>query len=154
MRITLNIPRVVASVVVALCFTACGTFTDDSDSYGYTESVKDLSGIWMLQSVTRNDVDITDEMDFSQFALHMNSDGSYHIENYLPFIVEKDGHWTTDDPQHPFILSFTEDAASDAVQVEFNYPVSNGERTLSITLSPGCSSNSYTYTMKRSVKEN
>ncbi|MCR5269782.1 MAG: DUF5004 domain-containing protein [Prevotella sp.] len=137
------------ALLMALLLTGCSQFTDDSSPYGVTEAVKNVSGVWKLKNVTRNDIDITSDMDFSKFELHITNDGRYHIENYLPFVVEKDGTWTTDDPLYPFQLSFLEDGAANSVNVNFNFPVVNGQRTLFITLSPGCASNVYTYVLER-----
>ena len=129
--------------------TSCSQFSDDSSPYDVAEAVKGLDGVWKLKTVTRNGIDITSDMDFSKFALHMNSDGTYHIENYLPFVVEKDGTWKTDDPHYPFRLSFLENGTAGDVSVDFNIPVVNGQRSLQITLSPGCASNVYTYMLEK-----
>ena len=40
---------------------SCSTY----DVYDVEESAKDISGVWKLQSVSRNGVDITQSMDFS-----------------------------------------------------------------------------------------
>lgn len=128
---------------------SCSTFSDNGDPYGTAEGVKDLSGAWKIESVTRNNIDITRAVDFSQFTLHLLADGTYHIDNYLPFVVRQNGTWGIDDPQYPFNLSFKENGQADGMTVELRYPISNGERKLFITLSPGCSSNKYVYQMIR-----
>lgn len=133
----------------ALFVASCSQFSDDSSPYDVLEAVKNVGGTWKLKTVTRNNVDITADMDFSRFALHMNNDGTYHIENYLPFVVRQDGTWTTDDPQQPFRLSFKENGVAVPVDVDFNFPIVGGQRTLKVTLSPGCASNVYTYTLER-----
>ena len=129
--------------------SSCSQFNDDSNPFEISEAVKDVSGVWKLKAVTRNNIDITSEMDFTKFALRMNSNGTYELENYLPFVVERNGTWKTDDPQFPFRLSFLEQGAANSVDVDFNFPVTNGLRSLQITLSPGCASNVYTYTLER-----
>jgi len=141
--------RTGSMLFMVLLLMSCSQFSDDSKPYDVTEVAKNVSGVWKLKSVTRNDIDITSDMDFSKFELHITNDGRYHIENYLPFVVEKDGKWTTDDPLYPFQLSFLEDGAVSSVDVNFNFPVVNGQRSLLITLSPGCASNKYTYTLER-----
>ena len=120
-----------------------------NDVYDVEESVKDISGVWKLQSVSRNGVDITESMDFSQFALNLNSDGTYTIDNYLPFVVKENGVWSTDNPTMPFQILFKEESKSEPVKVELNYPTVNGTRSLTIKLSPGCYSNAYVYQLKR-----
>ena len=136
-------------LLMALLLLGCSQFSDDSKPYDVAEVAKNVGGVWKLKSVTRNDIDITSDMDFSKFELHITNDGRYHIENYLPFVVEKDGTWSTDDPLYPFQLSFLEDGATSSVNVDFNFPVVNGQRSLNITLSPGCANNVYTYTLER-----
>jgi hypothetical protein len=137
------------SLLTVLAMTSCSTFSDDSDPYGGTEAAKDLSGVWKLKTVTRNSIDITSLMDFSKFTLNLNSDGTYTIDNYLPFIVRESGTWAIDNPQYPFLISFKESSANASVDVELSYPVVNGRRALSITHSPGCYTNTYTYTLER-----
>ena len=133
-------------------FASCSTFNDDTDPYGAVEGMKDLSGAWKIENVTRNNIDITRAVDFSQFTLHLLADGTYHIDNYLPFVVRQNGTWGIDDPQYPFNLSFKENGQGENMTVELKYPISNGERKLFITLSPGCSSNKYVYQLIRTSK--
>ena len=64
-------------------------------------------------------------------------------------MVEKDGKWSTDDPHYPFRLSFIENGSATDVSVDFNIPVINGQRSLQISLSPGCASNVYTYKLEK-----
>ena len=119
------------------------------DAYDVDESVKDISGVWKLQLVSRNGIDITESMDFSQFTLNLNSDGTYTIDNYLPFVVKENGIWNTDNPTMPFQIVFKEESKSEPVKVELNYPIVNGSRSLTIKLSPGCYSNTYVYQLIR-----
>ena len=139
-------------LLAAAIFASCSTFSDDTDPYGAVEGRKDLSGAWKIESVTRNNIDITRAVDFSQFTLHLLADGTYHIDNYLPFVVRQNGTWDIDDPQYPFNLSFKENGQAEPMTVELKYPISNGERRLFITLSPGCSSNKYVYQLIRTSK--
>ena len=132
-----------------MAVAACSSFNDDSDPYHVSEATKDLSGTWKISTATRNGTDITAVVDFSQFALHLNTDGTYTLENYLPFVARHDGTWSIDDPKYPFKLFFTEAGSQDTTHVEMNYPIQNGARELLIKLSPGCGSNTYTYTMVR-----
>lgn len=139
-------------LLAAAVFASCSTFSDDTHPYGAVEGRKDLSGAWKIESVTRNNIDITPSVDFSQFTLHLLADGTYHIDNYLPFVVRQNGTWAIDDPQYPFNLSFKENGQAEPMTVELKYPISNGERRLFITLSPGCSSNKYVYQLIRTSK--
>lgn len=119
------------------------------DAYDVEESVKDISGVWKLQMVSRNGIDITESMDFSQFTLNLNNDGTYTIDNYLPFVVKENGIWDTDNPTMPFQIVFKEESKSEPVKVELNYPIVNGSLSLTIKLSPGCYSNTYVYQLIR-----
>ena len=123
------------------------------DAYDVEESVKDISGVWKLQMVSRNGIDITESMDFSQFTLNLNSDGTYTIDNYLPFVVKENGIWNTDNPTMPFQIVFKEESKSEPVRVELNYPIVNGSRSLTIKLSPGCYSNTYVYQLIRTSNQ-
>lgn len=138
--------RLAAVALVALgAFASCDSMKDNETPDDFVESVKDLSGVWQLESVVRNNIDISNSMDFSQFRLHLNSDGTYHLENYLPFLVKKDGKWDVDDPRMPFALILQEDGAERPVLVEITLPVGEDGRQIAITQSPGCPSNKYKY---------
>ncbi len=135
-----------AGVLVAMLMpvaTSCDSYKDNETPDNFVEGEKDLSGVWQLSEVMRNNVDITTSMDFSKFRLHLNADGTYKLENRLPFPVVHGGLWTVDDPAHPFMLTFTEDGAVGSVEVSIQFPIANGVRQLSITHSPGCESNKY-----------
>lgn len=138
-----------ACIFTVTFMVGCSVFNDDSDPYGVGEATKDISGVWKLLSVSRNDIDITNEMDFTQFTLNINPDGTYHIDNYLPFVVEKDGSWSVDNARYPFHLSFMENGATDSTTIDINYPITDGRRSMIVSLSPGCGNNTYTYTLQR-----
>ncbi|PUZ26766.1 protein of unknown function [Chitinophaga costaii] len=112
------------------------------------EAQKDISGDWRISKAVRNGIDITTLADFSQFRIHFTADNKYSLENPLPFVVSKDGSYSLDDPAYPFRLTFTPTGDS-AVSTTFNYPVVNGARTIVFSFSPGCSSNTYLYTLQR-----
>ena len=145
----MHIRKIFIYLVTAFKKVGFSTFNDDINPYDVSEAVIDISGVWSLKTVTRNGVDITKQMDFSRFRLHLNADGTYNIQNYLPFVVSGDGTWSVNDPLHPMLLSFKENGAAEGVNLDFNYPFADGNRTISITLSPGCKSNSYVYTLGR-----
>lgn len=149
MKKTKHIAMIAAACVA---MASCSTFSSDEDSYKASEPLKDLSGTWTIETASRNGIDITEAYDFSKFQLHLNADGTFKMDNYLPFVVKKDGTWSTDDAQHPFHLTFKEGGETEGTTVELKYPIVNGERSLSIGLSPGCYTNTYVYTMKRLSK--
>ncbi len=135
--------------LLALALASCSTFGLEEDAYDVTEATKNLSGDWVISTVTRNSIDITDRVDFTKFVLHLKEDGTYKIDNYLPFVTKNEGKWTTDDPQYPFRIFFEESGKEGQSEVEFNYPSVDGIRSLQVKLSPGCGSNSYVYTMQK-----
>ena len=125
---------------------SCDSYKDDTPDSAFVEQNKNLDGVWQLQSVKRNGIDITSSMDFSRFRLHLDASGEYSLVNRLPFPVSHDGRWIVDDPAHPFMLSFTEYDDDDyTASVGIQYPIVEGRRQLSITHSPGCHSNKYEY---------
>lgn len=141
-------------LIIALCFfggtmSSCHTFKDELTPDTYQEAPKQLDGTWQLKTVVRNGTDITENMDFSRFRLILRSDSTYVIENYLPFIVRKAGTWSTDDPTYPFFLTFREEETSEQAQTEITYPIVNGKRRITLTISPGCTSNSYIYSFEK-----
>lgn len=136
-------------LMIVVGMASCDTFKDELSPDNYSESSKELDGEWVLTTVTRNGVDITKEMDFSKFHLLLNKDNTYRIENYMPFIVRKNGTWSVDDPVYPYHLTFKEEGAASEQKTEINYLISKGRRCLTITLSPGCPSNIYVYSFEK-----
>lgn len=142
-----------ACVVLAslgLLASSCDSYKDDTPA-DFPEPDKDLSGEWKIVTVKRNNIDITEALtdDLPDFTLDLNADGTYRVEDGMPFVVETNGQWSIDDPQHPFVLSFTEDGAMGALDVEISYPNVKGKRQLSVTHSPGCDLNKYEYLLER-----
>ncbi|MCD7973146.1 MAG: DUF5004 domain-containing protein [Candidatus Azobacteroides sp.] len=147
MMINFFIKRLPLFIILLSLATACDKFKDDVE-INYTESIKAVDGTWKIVSASRNGTDITSVMDFSAFRLKMNTDHTYTIENYLPFVVEKAGTWEVDDPQYPFMLVFREEAESPST-LAMDFPVKNGKRQLILSFSPGCYSNIYTYVFEK-----
>lgn len=139
----------VMAAVIGFAAASCDSYKDNETPDKFVEADKNLSGAWQLVKVMRNNVDITNTMDFSNFRLHLNEDGHYRLENRLPFPVRHDGIWSVDDPAVPFMLSFTEDGAIGSMEVGIQYPIVQGVRQLSITHSPGCGSNKYEYLFEK-----
>lgn len=135
-------------ILIFIFLDSCDSFRD-TEIYDYQEIPKSLDGVWQLKTVSRNGIDITKAMDFSQFKLNLKNDGSYTMENYLPFAVKKEGKWRIDDPQYPFNLFFLEQESTEEVGVSLKYPIIEGKRIISIDLSPGCDRNSYQYVFEK-----
>ncbi len=113
-----------------------------------TESQKDLTGEWRITKAVRNGVDITLYTDFTQFRIRFTDDKKYTLVNPLPFVVMKEGSYALDDPRYPFRLSFSP-AGDTTVTTNLTYPVVSGERNIIFSFSPGCTANTYLYTMQR-----
>lgn len=137
------------TLLTMLFMASCDTFSAPSDPDKNVEQIKDISGKWQLATVNRNGTDITDVMDFSQFCINLKKDGNYTIENYLPFVVRHDGTWKVDDAYYPFHLYFTEEGTTEQSSTEIQFPITNGERSIVITHSPGCEKNIYKYVFKK-----
>lgn len=113
------------------------------------ESAKQIHGSWRIAEATRNGTDITDKFDFSTFTITFQEDGTYQLGQPLPFIVSRNGTYTLDDPQYPFQIKFEQEIGDGAVSSDFDYPIVEGKRNLSLTFSSGCASNTYRYTLVR-----
>lgn len=148
-----KIIKVTFMLLSIIMLNACDKFSA-TESDVFEETHKDLSGVWKLEKVTRNGIEITELMDFSKFSIELKENGNYVIENYLPFVVKNNGKWQVDDPLYPFHLIFEEDGGSSSeVSVEIEYMIVNGKRSLSVDLSPGCFSNVYTYVFNRTAQQ-
>lgn len=134
--------------IMACSFISCDKFKDSAD-YDIEEPVKDLAGSWYITKATRNGIDITKSMDFSDFRITFNGDKTYTIDNYLPFLVRQDGTWNVNDPQYPTQLLFKEGTSTQSNISLFEYQTVKGERQITLSFSPGCHSNVYSYILER-----
>lgn len=113
------------------------------------EPVKDIAGEWRIVKAVRNGVDITTLTDFTKFRIRFTTDLQYTIQNPLPFVVSKNGSYALDDPKYPFRINFRQTGGNEPVSTTFTYPVVNGKRNMNFTFSPGCTANTYGYTLER-----
>ncbi|UII19557.1 DUF5004 domain-containing protein [Fulvivirga ligni] len=148
MKALIQVKRLCLFSLLSVSLWACSL---NDDTQIAEEAEKSIDGTWQITAVTRNGQDITAGFDFTTFKIHFNPDYTYTIDNYVPFIVKGEGNWAVDDPLYPFNISFDE-TGKETVQTKLNYPVVDGERRLKLVFSPGCSSNVYEYTMKRSAE--
>lgn len=112
------------------------------------ESVKDVTGTWKVTSLTRNGEELAQRIDLSKFRITFKSDGTYSMQDKLAFVVANAGTYKLNDPQYPYSLVLTEQSKT-AQTVKFQFPVVEGKRQLSLTLSPGCAGNTYQYNFVR-----
>lgn len=117
-------------------------------SAAHDEPVKDIAGKWKIVSLTRNGEDMTERMDLTKFRIIFNADGSYTLEDRFPFIVTTPGTFQLNDPQYPFSLTLTPQGETEAI-ANFQFPVIEGKRQLSLNMSLGCSSNTYQFNFER-----
>ena len=129
-------------------FISCDKFKDSTDYTG-DEPVKEIAGTWYITKATRNGLDITKIMDFSSFRINLKDDNTYTIDNYLPFLVRQGGTWDVNDPQYPTKLIFKEEASTESNTSAFEYQTVGGERQITLSFSPGCYSNIYSYVLKK-----
>lgn len=113
------------------------------------EPLKNITGSWKIVKLTRNGEDMTNRIDLSKFRIVFNEDGTYTIQDKMAFVVSRPGTFSLDDPQYPFYLNFTPQNGADEQQVKFELPITEGKRQISLTISPGCSSNTYQYVFEK-----
>src|SRR5690606_33398535 len=126
---------------------------DEFATASLDESTKSVAGSWQVTQITRNGEDLSKRMDFSGFTIDFDEDGKYTVSADLPFLVQGTGGYSLNDPQYPFSLVLTPSTSEEAVFVSFQFPVVNGQRQLNLTMSLGCSSNSYQYSLERINKK-
>lgn len=132
-----------ASVTVFSCKDEVAAVVTD-------ESVKDITGTWKVVSLTRNGEELNQRMDLSKFRIIFKPDGTYTLQDKLAFAVSGPGNYKLNDPQYPYSVLLTEQGKT-AKTVKFQFPVIEGKRQMSLTLSPGCTGNTYQYNF---IKEN
>ncbi|GAB6121951.1 DUF5004 domain-containing protein [Dysgonomonas termitidis] len=144
----LNTKMMFMLCIMVYSFLSCDKFKD-SNGYDIEEPVKNLAGSWYITKAVRNGIDITKAMDFSAFRITFNDDNTYTIDNYLPFLVRQDGTWNVNDPQYPTQLLFKEGTSTGSNISLFDYQTVKGERQITLSFSPGCQSNVYSYVLER-----
>lgn len=114
---------------------------------------RNIEGSWKISQALMNGDDLTPWGDFSEFRLRIQGDNTYVLENQIPFMVDKNGTWSFDDPVFPSEISFTVEGSSTPVTSRFVFPIVGGKRMINVTFSAGCSANKYEYTFERVTDE-
>jgi hypothetical protein len=141
----LKMKKILSTLFVLIIFSACKTNKDS-----LVEPMKDLTGTWTIEKVVRNETDITQWLDVSQFKLTLNSDNSYTLENSnIPFVANTNGSWSADDPEYPFHISLQPTDSANVSTADLLSPIEKGGRNIVVTFSPGCNANKYVYTLQR-----
>ncbi len=112
------------------------------------EPVKDISGTWKIVSLSRNGEELASRIDLSKFRITFNTDGTYTLTDKMAFTVDGPGSYELNDSQYPSGLIMTQKGKSPE-KMTFQFPVVAGKRQLSLTLSPGCTGNTYQYNFAR-----
>lgn len=111
------------------------------------EATKTINGTWKVIKALRNGTDLTSRFDFSHFQISFQ-DSVYQLDSLVPFPVNTNGQFYLDDPKYPFKIYLKEqDSSYKTLNMEF--PIANGVRNIVINFSPGCSSNTYQYTLQK-----
>jgi hypothetical protein len=145
--------QIVLSGLIAVFCLLFGASCKTNEITPVTESVKDLTGTWRVTKATRNGTNLFSLLDttvysFSKFTIAFKS-GSYTLSNALPFIVNQNGTYSLDNPQYPFQITFTQTGSTAPVATSFTYPIVNGQRVLTLVFSPGCTQNTYSYSLEK-----
>lgn len=127
-----------------IIFSSC-----QKDLIKLVESQKDISGTWKIVKIVRNKEDLTSRVDLSSFRIVFNSDKTYALQGQFPFIVNDAGTFSLDDPQYPFNIGFQEQSSATKTSIKFDYPIVGAQRQIILTISPGCSNNTYEYTFEK-----
>ncbi|QHS58215.1 DUF5004 domain-containing protein [Chitinophaga agri] len=136
-------------LILCLLILLAGLHACKRHEISVPEQLKDISGQWRITKAVRNGVDITTLADFTKFRIRFTEKQEYRIENPMPFVVNKNGHYSLDDPAYPLRISFLQSGTDAPVSTGFTYPVVNGKRNLVFSFSPGCTANTYLYTLER-----
>ena len=142
----MRLQKILLPVIVVATMLSCTTKKEV-----LVEPVKDLNALWRIQTVTRNETDITQYIDSAGFRLTLSPDNTYTLQgNNIPFLVDAAaGTWSVDDPQYPYTITFKPTDSTASFTGSIATPVTQGNRTLNITFSPGCHSNAYVYTFEK-----
>ena len=139
----LNIKRILLLLAAVSMAISCKT----EKVLPSQEALKTITGNWQVIKASRNGTDLDGLLDFSKFRIQFDGT-NYKLVDKLPFIVNQNGTFSLDDPQYPFKITFTATGAQ-AVSTVFTYPIVNGKKQLTLTFSPGCPNNSYTYVLQQ-----
>lgn len=142
----MRLQKILLPVIVAATIASCTTKKEV-----LAEPIKNLDALWRIQTITRNETDITQFVDSAGFRLTLSPDNTYTLQgNNIPFVVNvAAGTWSVDDPQYPYKITFKPTDSTNSFTGNIATPVTQGNRTLSITFSPGCHSNAYVYTFEK-----
>ena len=130
-----------------LAASLCGLACKREVAIQPMEATKTLNGSWQVIKATRNGTDLTSRFDFSKFKI-VFTDSSYTLENLVPFPVTENGSFYLDDPKYPFKI-FLKQTGGQYQPLDMQFPITGGVRRIIIDFSPGCSENTYEYTLQQ-----
>lgn len=145
----MNIKSIITFFMMINMFLLFISCEDASLQIPVEESIKTITGNWKVSQLIRNGEDLTKRLKTNNYTINFKEDGTYVVSNQLPFIVSGVGTYSLNDPQHPFSLILKPNDSASDIEVKFQFPVVNGKRQLSLSLSLGCTSNTYQYNFDR-----
>lgn len=142
--------RITLLLCLALSVLCLGLTGCNKEMAGVSvEPLKNIAGTWKVVQITRNEEDLSQRIDLNTFRLVLKEDNTYSFADHLPFVVNNPGTFSLDDPQYPFYLLLKPNGGAPESKVSLQMPVKKGKTQLSMTLSPGCETNSYRYVFEK-----
>jgi hypothetical protein len=136
--------KILKAAMLLLLVAACKV---ESNLRVASEPAKKITGTWQIVDASENGTDLMNYFDFTKFRI-IFTDSAYMIDSLLPFMVSHNGKWKVDDPQYPFSITLTPVDSASGVESSLSFPVVNGLRNMILTFSPGCTANTYKYTLQ------
>ena len=147
MMIELKNTKSLAALIVGCLFLFSGCSKEPSSIT--SEPFKDIVGSWKVVKLIRNEEDLSSRVNFANFRMVFKEDGTYTLIDKMAFVVMKPGTYQLDDPQYPFFLNLKAEGVTEINKIKLSLPITAGKRQITLTMSPGCSSNSYKYTFEK-----
>ena len=133
--------------------TGLSSCEDSMSNMATEETEKDITGSWNVVRLTRNGEDLSARLDLTDFRIDFNPDGTYTLADELPFMADAPGTYRLSDPRYPFALILKPDGSDADVVANFQFPVVEGKRQLSLSFSLGCESNTYQFNFERENRD-
>lgn len=145
----MNIKSIIPYFMITMVSWGLVSCEDDSSKIPVEEPIKIITGNWKVSQIIRNGENLTERLKIDKYTIDFKEDGTYLISDQLPFIVKGAGTYVLGDSQYPFTLRLKPAAVNNDITVKLQYPVIKGKRQLSLSLSLGCTGNTYEYNFER-----
>jgi len=141
-------------VLIWILILGCEDSTDVNKAL-LKETPVIVDGDWTIGKVYQNEVDITDNFDFSSFSLTLNYSGenpttfSISSTNKIPFVTaQTEGNWAFDNIIYPSKMHFIQGDTATGIIAESLFSEDNSK--IVVEFSMGCEDNIYAYHMIKS----